>query len=87
VWALNAGQVIVAARAGVGGFPELRDQVNCRLVDKLEQMAPAVRELLQDGAQRQRLGTAARETFESSFTLSALRQRCQQTLAMAVPAL
>jgi glycosyltransferase involved in cell wall biosynthesis len=77
----NYGQVVIALRASVAGFPGLIDGENCRLVDRLDQMADVIRELLGDTAQRRRLGTAARETFESSFTRQALLHRYNAVLS------
>lgn len=73
--ALNHGQVVVAVRAGVAGFPELRDGENCRLVEQLADLGPVLRELLGDAAQRERLSRAARAAFEAHFTRAALLPR------------
>ena len=75
--AFNFGQVVVAARPGIAGYPEAQDGLNCRLVDRLEEMAPVISELLADPAQRLRLGRAARETFMDSFTRPGLLPRYQ----------
>lgn len=71
----NYRQVVVAVRAGVAGFPEVRDGENCRLVDRLDQMASVIAELFHDHAQRRRLAEGARRTFEESFTRPALLPR------------
>jgi glycosyltransferase involved in cell wall biosynthesis len=78
--AFNFGQVVIAARAGIAGFPEAQDGVNCRLVERLEEMPAVIRELSQDSEQRVRLGRAARQTFESCFTREALLSRYQVVL-------
>ena len=75
--AFNFGQVVVAARPGIAGYPEAQDGLNCRLVDRLEEMAPVISELLADPAQRLRLGRAARETFMDGFTRPGLLPRYQ----------
>lgn len=71
----NYRQVVVAVRAAVAGFPEVRDGENCRLVDRLDQMASVIAELFHDHAQRRRLAEGARMTFEKSFTRQALLPR------------
>lgn len=73
--AFNFAQVVVAVRAGVAGFPEAIDGDNCRLVDTIDDLAPAIKALLADPGERQRLGRAARHTFEQSFTRRALLPR------------
>ncbi|MCI0395814.1 MAG: glycosyltransferase [Chloroflexi bacterium] len=78
--AFNFGQVVVAVRAGVAGFPEAEDGVNCRLVERLEEMAGVIRELAADPDQRLRLGRAARQTFDSHFTRAALLPRYEQVI-------
>lgn len=77
----NYGQVVVAVKASVAGFPEVRDGENCRLVERLDQMAPVILELLHDPAQRERLGLAARRTFEQNFTRPVLLPRYQALIA------
>ena len=79
--AFNYGQVIVAVRAGIAGFPEAIDGENCRLVDSLDQMGPVIKELLHDPAQRERLAKAARKTFETHFTRQALLPRYERVIA------
>jgi glycosyltransferase involved in cell wall biosynthesis len=80
--AFNFGQVVVAMRPAVAGFPEAVDGENCRLVDDLQQMARVIEELCQDADQRFRLGSAARRTFERSFTRQALLPRYEEALAL-----
>ena len=79
--AFNCGQVIVAVRSGIAGFPEAIDGENCRLVNRLDQMGPVIKELLHDPAQRERLGKAARRTFETCFTRHALLPRYATVIA------
>lgn len=78
--AFNFGQVVVAVRAGVAGYPEAQDGVNCRLVDRIEDMARVIQELMADTDQRVRLGRAARDTFEQKFTRPGLLPHYQQLL-------
>ncbi len=78
--AFNLGQVVVAVRAGVAGFPEVIDGENCRLVDRLDQMGSVIKELLRDPEQRERLGNAARRTFERYFTRHALLPRYETVI-------
>lgn len=73
--AFNHGQVVVATKAAVACYPEAHDGENCRLVDRLEDMATIIPELLRDTAERVRLGLAAKATFESCFTRKALISR------------
>lgn len=79
--AFNYAQVLVAVRAGVACYPEAEDGVNCRLVDKLEDMAPVISELAADVEQRFRLGQAAKQTFEKYFTRPALLPRYSDVFA------
>jgi glycosyltransferase involved in cell wall biosynthesis len=81
VQAFNYAQVVVAVRASVAGFPEAIDGQNCRLVERLDQMAEAVRELIDNPAERERLGRAARETFERSFTRHSLLPRYEAVIS------
>ena len=78
--AFNCGQVIVAIRAGIAGFPEAIDGENCRLVDRIDEMGPVIKELLHDSAQRERLGKAARRTFDSCFTRYTLLPRYETVI-------
>jgi glycosyltransferase involved in cell wall biosynthesis len=66
--AMNYGQVIVACRLGVAGFEELQSEQNCLLVDSVEEMPSALRRVAEDMQLRLRLGKAAKETFQNSFT-------------------
>ena len=75
VAAMQHRQVIVAVSAGVACFPELEDGVNCRLVARVDDMAPVILELLGDIAQRRALGNGAAATYDRSFTIEALRSR------------
>ncbi|MQA28705.1 MAG: glycosyltransferase [Luteitalea sp.] len=77
----NHGQVVVAVKASVAGFPEIRDGMDCRLVDRIDEMGPVIEELLNDPAERRRLGLAARQTFERSFTRSVLLPRYASVIA------
>ena len=83
--AFNFAQVVVAVRAGIAGYPEAQDGVNCRLVNRIEEMAGVIQELMADPDQRLRLGRAARETFEKSFTRPGLLPRYQQLLKTINP--
>jgi glycosyltransferase involved in cell wall biosynthesis len=81
VQAFNYAQVVVAVRASVAGFPEAVDGRNCRLVARLDQMADVVKELIDKPAERERLGKAARETFEKCFTRQSLLPRYQAVIS------
>ena len=66
--AMSAGRPVVGYR--VGGLPEIiEDGVNGRLVPRgnVEELARAVRELLDDEAEARRMGQAARERVERKF--------------------
>ena len=82
--AFNHGQVVVATRASVACYPEAVDGVNCRIVDRLEDMISVIPELMDDPVRRRRLGVAARATFESHFTRPALSTRFQEVLRTSV---
>jgi glycosyltransferase involved in cell wall biosynthesis len=81
VQAFNHAQAVVAVRASVAGFPEAIDGRNCRLVERLDQMAGAVEELIDNAAERERLGRAARETFEKCFTRRSLLPRYEAVIS------
>lgn len=81
VMAFNYAQVVVAVRASVAGFPEAIDGQNCRLVERLDQMAEVVKGLINNPAERERLGKAARETFESCFTRRSVIPRYQAVIS------
>jgi glycosyltransferase involved in cell wall biosynthesis len=81
VMAFNHAQVVVAVKAAVAGFPEAVDHQNCRLVDSLDQMAAVLLELLDNQAERQRLGRNAKETFEKHFTRRALLPRYDSVIS------
>jgi glycosyltransferase involved in cell wall biosynthesis len=70
--AFRHGQVVVAMRASVAGTPEACHQRNCWLVERREEMPEVINTLLRDPATRERLGRAARLTFERSFTRAAV---------------
>ena len=80
----NHQQVVVAVKAAVAGFPEVRDGVNCRLVERLDQMGEVIQALLFDPVERRRLGLAARHTFEQSFTRPVLMPRYAALIEAAV---
>jgi glycosyltransferase involved in cell wall biosynthesis len=81
VQAFNYAQVVVAVRAAVAGFPESIDGENCRLVGRLDQMADVIKELIANPAERERLGRAARETFEKCFTRKSLLPRYEAVIS------
>ncbi|HET9530562.1 MAG TPA: glycosyltransferase, partial [Blastocatellia bacterium] len=81
VQAFNHAQAVVAVRASVAGFPEAVDGRNCRLVERLDQMAESVEELIDNAAERERLGRAARETFEKCFTRRSLLPRYEAVIS------
>jgi glycosyltransferase involved in cell wall biosynthesis len=78
--AFNYGQVVVAVAESVACFPEAKEAQNCRLVKHLDEMPSVIAELLADPAQCERLGRAARATFESSFTRPSLLPRYEAVL-------
>jgi len=79
--AFAMSQAVVSTRAAIACYPEAIDDVNCRLVDTLDGMAAAIRDLLSDPSTRTRLAHAARQTFETSFTREALRLRYAAVIA------
>ena len=79
--AFNFAQVVISTQAAVACFPEAVDGENCRLVEGLDEMADVIKELLHDLPQRERLGRAARQTFETSFTRQALLPQYQRVVA------
>lgn len=81
VMAFNYAQVVIAVRASVAGFTEAVDGYNCRLVDRLDQMPQAIEELRHDLVERERLGKAARHTFERCFTRPRLLQRYEAVIS------
>lgn len=82
--AFSYGQVVVAVRASVAGFSEARDGENCRLVERLSDMPAVIDELRRDAPQRERLGRAARTTFEASYTRPALLPRYRAVIDAAL---
>lgn len=79
--AFNYAQAVVSTRAAIACFPEAVDGENCRLVDKLGQMAGVIRDLLHNPRERERLGRAARRAFEACFTRSALLPRYAEVVS------
>jgi glycosyltransferase involved in cell wall biosynthesis len=73
--AFNHAQVVIATKAAVACYPEVRDGENCRLVDKLEDMVEVIAELAHNQDERARIGLASRATFEQFFTREALLPR------------
>ena len=67
-----------SSRAAVTGLPELSSGENCVLVEDLEEMGPAVLELLADAPRRRELGCAGRATFLNHFTREAVQPRFDQ---------
>jgi glycosyltransferase involved in cell wall biosynthesis len=78
--AFNHAQVVVATKAAVACYREARDGENCRLVERLEDMASVIPQLMADHAERVRLGRAARVTFEKQFTRAFLLPRYAEVL-------
>jgi glycosyltransferase involved in cell wall biosynthesis len=78
---LSCGQVIVAVRNGIACYPEIVDGENSILVESLCEMSAVINDLLRRPDERERLGRAARETYERHFTRSALLPRFRQVLA------
>ncbi len=73
VLAFNYSQVVIATRASVACFPEVRHRHNCILVDNLSEMAEEISALCSNKDLRKQLGVSARETFLQSFTQQALQ--------------
>lgn len=80
VQAFNFGQALVATRKSVSCFPEVIDGENCLLVDSLDEMPAAIDRLMNDRGLRHRLGSRARETFETQFTRDVLLPRYQRVV-------
>ncbi len=79
--AFNHAQVVVATKAAVACYPEARDGENCRLVADLEDMAQVLAQLAKTPQERQRLGRAARATFDRCFTRKALLPRYAEVVS------
>ncbi|MBK9926015.1 MAG: glycosyltransferase family 4 protein [Anaerolineales bacterium] len=67
----NHAQVVVATRSAVAGSRELRPRENCMVLPDLGSFITALPELLSNRELRERIGRAARKTFEKEFTLDA----------------
>ncbi|MDL1911674.1 glycosyltransferase family 4 protein [Chloroflexi bacterium CFX6] len=76
----NHAQVVVAARPAVAGSPELVPGGNCIVLPELEAFAKTLPALVQDRELRERVGCAAKKTFENEFTLEAQLPRFGKVL-------
>ena len=77
----NYAQVVVATRAAVAGSSELLDGENCIVLPSLADFADEIVSLASDPKRRQRIGLAAKETFEKHFTLQAQMPAFQRVVA------
>ena len=66
---LNYKQVLVATKASVAAFPEVKNQENSVLCDDLDQMTIAVNRLLTNESERVRLSNQGKEVFRKNFTV------------------
>ncbi|WP_152287206.1 glycosyltransferase [Flavicella marina] len=66
---LNYQQVLVATKASVAAFPEVRNQENSVLCDDLDQMTIAMNRLLTNESERVRLSNQGKEVFRKNFTV------------------
>jgi glycosyltransferase involved in cell wall biosynthesis len=81
VMAFNHAQVVVAVRAAVEGFREAVHDHNCVLLDNLSEMPAALARLIDNPAERKRLGLNARRTFETHFTRASLLPKYEAVIA------
>jgi len=65
----NHAQVVVTTRAAVAGSPEAIDGENCVVLPSLDEFPGALVDLARDADRRERLGRAAKATFDREFTL------------------
>ncbi len=77
---LSYGQVVVAVDQSVKGFPELINGENCILVQTVEEMAPAILNVIYDKLLRKRLAQNAIKTFKNCFATSKLIGRYQDAI-------
>lgn len=78
---LNYAQVVVANRAAVAGSEEIQHDYNCMVLPSVEDFPQAILELAHSPEKRERLGRAARKTFEESFTLEAQLPKFKEVVA------
>lgn len=64
-------QVVVATHAAAAGTPELGNGENCVLLPSLNEFPETLLQLIQDRETRERIGRAARTTFQKQFTIRA----------------
>lgn len=81
--AMAAGKAVVSTRVGAEGFPVV-DGREIVLADGVEEMATAVLRLLDDLAERTRLGTAARQ-FAAAYDWRVVIPQFNQIYAKLVP--
>ena len=76
----NHAQVVVAMRAAVAGSAEVRPGENCVVVDALEAMPERLMKLARDPALRERIGRAAKATFDQYYTREAHLPKFERVL-------
>lgn len=81
----NYSQVVIATRAAVAGSAEPRNGENCIVVPSLTEFGEAIIGLASDPERRERIGRAAKATFEKHFTLEAQLPAFRRVLSAATP--
>lgn len=81
----NYSQVVITTQAAVAGSSELRNGQNCVVLPSLAEFAEEIASLASDPERRERLGRAAKATFEKHFTLEAQLPAFKRVLSCAFP--
>jgi hypothetical protein len=73
--ALNHQQILLSTRNGSKGMLGLQDQMNCLLVDSLEEMVSKITHILKDKMPYIKIADQGKAYFESNFTVESQRNK------------
>ncbi|MDQ3071901.1 MAG: glycosyltransferase [Bacteroidota bacterium] len=78
---LAYGQVVVAVRQSIEGFPEMKDNYNCFLVNSVEEMPDAIKKVMGDLELRKYIADNAQKTYKKFYSKESVHIRYRSVLS------